>query len=102
MAKDDLVDALTALKKVEGRRVLLTLAFEDMLLARTDMQLEDILVEGDRIILSGSFEELDDKILHREVALPMAEDEGLTVAAFGGELRLTTSEGFFLEVVPLA
>jgi len=99
--KDAFVDALAVLKRLEGRRLQLTLAFGDILLARTDVDLEDVQIEDGRLVLTGSFEETEDKILYREVALPMAEDEGLNLSSFAGELRLTTSEGFVLQVIPL-
>jgi len=96
-----MVDALTALRSLIGREVQVTLAFGEILLARTDLVLEDVLAEDLRLVLSGSFDEKADRILYREVSLPLAEDEDVGVSAFGGELRLETSEGFFLEVIPL-
>lgn len=101
MASDGMVDALTALRSLVGRRVQVTLAFGEILLARTDLVLEDVLVEELRLVLTGSFDEEADRILYREVSLPLAEDGDIGVAAFAGELRLETSEGFFLEVIPL-
>lgn len=92
---------LDALQKVAGREVWVTLAFGDLLLAKVDMVLEDVLFEEGRVSLTGSFNDSDEKIVYREVGLPADEDDEVEVATFADEVRITTTHGFFLEVVPI-
>lgn len=101
MPGEDLGQLFQALRSHQGHGVLLTLALGDCLLARVDMTLEDVVLDGGRLSLTGSFQEDGQRVLYREVALPMTEDAEVEVALFAGEIRLTTEHGFFLELVPL-
>lgn len=92
---------LDALQKVAGREVWVTLAIGDFLLAKVDMVLEDVLFEEGRVSLTGSFNDSAEKVVYREVGLPADETDEIEVATFADEVRITTPDGFFLEVVPI-
>ncbi|MHB1981504.1 MAG: hypothetical protein ACYCOS_07315 [Sulfobacillus sp.] len=101
VAQAELGQLFSALRSHQGKAVLCTLAFGDALLARVDMTLEDVVLAEGRLSLTGSFAEHQDRVLYREVALPLDEGSEIEVAVFAGEIRLTSADGFFLEVVPL-
>jgi hypothetical protein len=94
---------LAAIRKHEGKSVWVTLAYGDLLLCRVDMDLEEVSEEEGRLSLVGSFREVGEIAVYREINLPLPDqpDEGVFVEEFGGETRLETSEGFFLQLVPL-
>ncbi len=100
MAGEELGQLFSALRSHQGKKVLCTLALADVLLARLDMTLEDVVLEDGRLSLTGSFEEKADRVNYREVAVPLEADSKMTVSLFAGEIRLTTADGFFLELVP--
>lgn len=101
VAGAELAQLFSALRSHQGKAVLCTLALDDSLLARVDMRLEDVVLAEGRLSLTGSFEEEDDRVGYREVAVPLEEDSEIGVSLFAGEIRLTTAQGFFLELVPL-
>lgn len=101
MPGEALGQLFSTLRAHQGKDVLLTLALGDCVLARVDMTLEDVVLDEGRLSLSGSFQEDAQRILYREVALPLIEEDQIEVALFAGEVRVSTEHGFSLELVPL-
>jgi hypothetical protein len=94
---------LARIRRYEGRPVYLTLAYGEILLCRVDMQLEGVTEEEGSLAFVGSFQEVGDIALYREVRLPLPEGsaDGVTLRTFADEMRIDTDEGFFLRLVPL-